>query len=48
MPVDNIFLENDSRLLSKSKPKTKIGSSYSTWENIISGLPQDSVLGLFM
>ena len=27
------------------KQRTKIGSSYSTWENIISGVPQGSILG---
>ena len=27
------------------KQRTKIGSSYSTWENIISGVPQESILG---
>ena len=27
------------------KQRTKIGSSYSTWEKIISGVPQDSILG---
>ena len=31
--------------LRNRKQKTKIGSSYSTWENIISGLPQGSILG---
>ena len=27
------------------KQRTKIGSSYSTWENIISGVPQESIFG---
>ena len=27
------------------KQRTKIGSSYSAWENIISGIPQGSTLG---
>ena len=27
------------------KQKTKIGSSYSTWQNIISGVPQGSISG---
>ena len=27
------------------KQRTKIGSSYSAWENIISGVPQGSILG---
>ena len=27
------------------KQRTKIGSSYSTWENIIPGVPQGSILG---
>ena len=27
------------------KQRTKIGSSYSTWEIIISGVPQESILG---
>ena len=27
------------------KERTKVGSSYSSWENIISGVPQGSILG---
>ena len=27
------------------KQRSKIGSSYSTWENIISGVPQGSIIG---
>ena len=30
------------------KQRTKIGSSYSAWENIISGVPQESILGLLL
>ena len=37
--------ENDSGLPSESKTKNKIGSSDSSWENIISGVPQCSILG---
>ena len=31
--------------LLNQKQRTKIGSSYSTWEKIISGVPQGSILG---
>ena len=31
--------------LLNQKQRTKIGSSYSTWENIRSGVPQGSILG---
>ena len=27
------------------KERTKVGSAYSSWENIISGVPQGSILG---
>ena len=40
--------ENDSRLSSESKTKNQIGYSYSTWENIISGVPQGSILGTLL
>ena len=32
--------------LLNQKKRTKIGLSYSIWENIISGIPQGSILGL--
>ena len=34
--------------LKNRKQRTKIGSSYSIWEDITSGVPQDSILGLLL
>ena len=34
--------------LQNRKQRTKIGSSYSAWENIIVGVPRGSILGPFL
>ena len=43
--IVTICLETDAQLPSKSQNRTKIGSPYSLWEEIVSGVPQGSILG---
>ena len=43
--IDKIGLSLILDYLSRRKQRTKIGSSYSSWHNIIRGVPQGSILG---
>ena len=43
--IVTICLETGAQLPSNCKQRTKIGSSYSLWEEIVSGVPQGSILG---
>ena len=43
--IDNIGLSLILDYLSRRKQRTKIGSSYSSWYDIIRGIPQGSILG---
>ena len=47
MPMDLslLGLEMIQDYLLNQKQRTKIGSSYKPWENILSAVPQDSILG---
>ena len=50
----NVYSIDSGRLLlmsdylSRRKQRTKIGSSYSSWHDIIRGVPQGSLLGLLL
>ena len=43
--IDKIGLSLILDYLSRHKQRTKIGSSYSSWYDIIRGVPQGSILG---
>ena len=43
--IDSVGLLLISDYLSRRKQRTKIGSSYSSWHDIIRGVPQGSLLG---
>ena len=43
--IDKIGLSLILDYLSRRKQRTKIGSSYSSWYDIIRGVPQNSILG---
>ena len=43
--IDKIGLSFILDYLSRRKQRTKIGSSYSCWYDIIRGVPQGSILG---
>ena len=43
--IDNVWLLLISDHLSHLKQRTKIGSSFSSWRDIIRGFPQGSLLG---
>ena len=43
--IDCVGLLLISDYLSRSKQRAKIGSSYSSWHDIIRGVPQGSLLG---
>ena len=43
--IDKIGLSLILDYLSRQKQRTKIGSSYSSWYDIIRGVPQGSILG---
>lgn len=46
--VSNYYLDAISRLFIKSLPKNKNVSNFSTWKNIISAVPQGSILGFIL
>ena len=46
--IDSVVLLLISDYLSRRKQRTKIGSSYSSWHNIIRGVPQGSLLGALL
>ena len=46
--IDSVGLLLISDYLSRRKQRTKIGSSYSSWHDIIRGVPQGSLLGLLL
>ena len=43
--IDSVGLLLISDYLSRRKQRTKIGSSYSSWHDIVRGVPQGSLLG---
>ena len=43
--IDSVGLSLISDYLSRRKQRTKIGSSYSSWHDIVRGVPQGSLLG---
>ena len=46
--IDSVGLLLISDYLSRRKQRTKIGSSYSSWHDIVRGVPQGSLLGLLL